>query len=204
MSDGLNQNGYYSQNDEERFILEWTPKDGRLLDIGAWWPTNLSNSRALIESGWSAVLVEPSPGPMRVLLGEYGNNSKVQLLQAAVTAHGKRITMQVTDYPVSTNDHKVYSLWQQDPATQYLGLLIVPSVTIAYIFEEFGRFDFIDIDAEGQSVEIATQLLESADNLLPQCFCVEHDGFAPQLEAAARKRGYVNFHQTAENLVASR
>lgn len=194
----------FSQNDEEHYILQWTPENGRVLDIGAWWPTNLSNSRALIEKGWDAVLVEPSPGPMRVLLGEYGNNNKVQLLQAAVTAHGKPITMQVTDYPVSTSDHKVHSLWQTDPNTQYLGPLIVPSVTIANIFEEFGRFDFIDIDAEGQSVAIATQLLESADELLPQCFCVEHDGFAPQLEAAARKRGYVNFHLTAENLVAAR
>lgn len=196
--------GHYSQNDEQRYICQWSPERGRLLDIGAWWPTNLSNSRALIERGYEAVLVEPSPGPMRVLLGEYGGNDKITLLQAAVTAHGKRITMQVTDYPVSTSDHKVYSLWQTDPLTQYLGPLVVPSMTIATIFEEFGRFDFIDIDAEGQSVELVTQLLESPEHLLPQCFCVEHDGFAPQIEVAARKRGYANFHVTGENIVAAR
>ncbi|CAB4166563.1 fkbM_fam, methyltransferase, FkbM family [uncultured Caudovirales phage] len=194
----------FSQNDEERYILQWTPPQGRLLDIGAWWPTNLSNTRALIEKGWSGVLVEPSPGPMRVLLGEYGGNDKITLLQAAVTSHGKRITMQVTDYPVSTSDHKVYSIWQTDPLTQYLGPLVVPSLTIANVFEEFGRFDFIDIDAEGQSVELVTQLLESSEDLLPQCFCVEHDGYAPQIEVAARKRGYTNFHITGENLVAAR
>lgn len=194
----------YSQNDEEWYILKWTPENGRLLDIGAWWATNLSNTRALIEKGWSGVLVEPSPGPMRMLLQEYGTNEKIKLLQAAVTAHGKRITMQVTDYPVSTSDHKVYSLWKTDPKTQYLGPLVVPSVTLATIFEEFGRFDFIDIDAEGQSVELATQLLEQPDHMLPQCFCVEHDGFASQLEVAARKRGYDRFHVTGENLVAAR
>lgn len=194
----------FSQNNEEWYILQWTPENGRLLDIGAWWPKNLSNTRALIEKGWSGVLVEPSPGPMRVLLGEYGNNDKITLLQAAITAHGKRITMQVTDYPVSTSDHKVFSLWQQDPLTQYLGPLVVPSMTIAAVFEEFGRFDFIDIDAEGQSVELATQLLEQPGEILPQCFCVEHDGFAPQLEVAARKRGYNHFHITGENLVAAR
>jgi hypothetical protein len=194
----------FSQNDEERYILDWTPPSGRVLDIGAWWPTNLSNSRALIEKGWSAVLVEPSPGPMRVLLEEYGGNDKITLLQAAITAHGKRITMQVTDYPVSTSDHKVHSLWKTDPQTQYLGPLTVPSLTIAELLTEYGRFDFIDIDAEGQSVEICTQLLGQPNAMLPQCFCVEHDGFAPQIEAAARKRGYVNFHQTSENLVAAR
>jgi FkbM family methyltransferase len=194
----------YSQNDEERYILDWTPKDGRLLDIGAWWPTNLSNSRALIERGWDAVLVEPSPGPMRVLLGEYGGNERITLLQAAVTAHGQRITMQVTDYPVSTSDHKVHSLWQTDPRTEYLGPLVVPSLTITDIFEEFGQFDFIDIDAEGQSVEICIQLLEQPEHLLPECFCVEHDGQHEQLVRLATERRYGKFHLTSENLVAAR
>lgn len=194
----------FSQNDEERYILQWAPPQGRLLDIGAWWPTNLSNSRALIERGYEAVLVEPSPGPMRVLLGEYGTNEKVTLLQAAVTGHGKPITMQVTDYPVSTSDHKVYSLWQTDPLTQYLGPLVVPSVTIAEILEGFGFFDFIDIDAEGQSVEIAKQLLEQPDHMLPQCFCVEHDGHHEELCRIANERGYTKYHLTAENLVAAR
>jgi FkbM family methyltransferase len=194
----------FSQNDEEWYILQWTPEHGRVLDIGAWWPTNLSNSRALIEKGWHAVLVEPSPGPMRVLLGEYGKNDKITLLQAAVTAHGKRITMQVTDYPVSTSDHKVYSLWQTDPLTQYLGPLVVPSMTIADLISGYGRFDFIDIDAEGQSVDICTQLLKLPDDVLPQCFCVEHDGLAGLIEQDARRRGYVNFHVTGENIVAAR
>jgi FkbM family methyltransferase len=194
----------YSQNDEEQYILQWTPENGRLLDIGAWWPTNLSNSRALIEKGWSAVLVEPSPGPMRVLLGEYGKNYKIALLQCAITTHGEPIELQITDYPVSTSDHKVYSLWQTDPQTQYLGPITVPSLTIAEVLSEYGRFDFIDIDAEGQSVEICTQLLDQPDALLPQCFCVEHDGHSGEIEAAARARGYVNFHLTAENLIAAR
>jgi len=194
----------FSQNDEERYIVQWTPEHGRLLDIGAWWPTNLSNSRALIEKGWDAVLVEPSPGPMRVLLEEYGQNDQIALLQAAVTASGRRITMQITDYPVSTSDHAVYSLWKEDPNTKYLGNLIVPSMTISDILDWAGRFQFIDIDAEGQSVEIAMQLLEQPECMLPQCFCVEYDGMAAQVEAAARGRGYVNFHLTAENLIAAR
>lgn len=194
----------FSQNDEERYILEWTPEHGRVLDIGAWWPTNLSNSRALIEKGWEAVLVEPSSGPMRVLLEEYGGNEKITLVQAAVTTHGNPITLQVTDYPVSTSDHKVYSLWQTDPKTQYLGPLTVPSVTIGDLLNTCGRFDFIDIDAEGQSVEIAMRMLDMPDELLPACFCVEHDGFAPHLEVTARQRGYNRFHVTGENLVAAR
>ena len=40
----------------------------RFLDIGAWHPTDKSNSRALIELGWSGVLFEPTPGNMINLL----------------------------------------------------------------------------------------------------------------------------------------
>ena len=55
----------YSQRDEEKYILEAFDgkTDGRFLDIGAWHPTVFSNTRALIEMGWSGVMIEPSPGP---------------------------------------------------------------------------------------------------------------------------------------------
>ena len=206
MSDGRNAQGYYSQNDEEKYILEWTPQTGNLLDIGAWWPTNLSNSRALIERGWSATLVEPSPGPMRVLLEEYGKNDKIKLLQAAVSTDGELVTFEVTDYPVSTSDHKVYSLWQTDPNTQYLGSLTVPSITIHALLDRdrYGQFDFMDIDAEGQSVNIALDLLEFKGDILPQCLCVEHDGEHERLRGTAIARGYTKFHLTSENLVAAK
>lgn len=54
----------YSQQDEEKYILEALEGiTGTFLDIGAWHPTDKSNTRRLIELGWSGVLIEPSPGP---------------------------------------------------------------------------------------------------------------------------------------------
>ena len=58
----------YSQNNEQTYILEAFAEksDGRFLDIGAYDAKLLSNTRALYERGWSGVMVEPSPGPMKV------------------------------------------------------------------------------------------------------------------------------------------
>lgn len=205
MSDGRNAQGYFSQNDEEKYILEWTPEKGRLLDIGAWWPTNLSNSRALIQRGWEAVLVEPSPGPMRVLLEEYGGNERVTLIQAAVTAKNQpTVVMDFTDYPVSTSDHAVKSLWETDPNTRYLGKLSVWGYHVQCLIANNGPFDLISIDAEGQSFDIAMSILETLSDELPQCLCVEHDGKAELLQLAAQTRGYTKFHLTPENLIAAR
>lgn len=50
----------YSQNDEEAIIMRYfANRTGRLLDIGAADGMTNSNSLALIERGWRAVLVEP-------------------------------------------------------------------------------------------------------------------------------------------------
>ena len=67
----------YSQYGEDLIILAALPmiweatrlrfpeisQTGTFLDIGAWHPTIFSNTRALIERGWSGVIIEPSPGP---------------------------------------------------------------------------------------------------------------------------------------------
>jgi len=64
----------YSQYGEQDHILKavvdcWIagvdpfPSHGTFLDIGSWHPTIFSNTRALIELGWSGVIIEPSPGP---------------------------------------------------------------------------------------------------------------------------------------------
>ncbi len=52
----------YSQNDEERVILELVGDGkGRFLDIGAFDGVMFSNTRALVERGWCGICVEPNP-----------------------------------------------------------------------------------------------------------------------------------------------
>jgi len=164
----------YSQDQEEKFLLEHfkgTPK-GRFLDIGAYDPRTLSNTRALYERNWSGVMVEPSPKHFLNLWTEYGGDLRVVLLLAAVAVERRFAEFYPTDGPVGTIAVGSYEKWKGE--TTFGPKFLVPTVTIAELVNAFGHFDFINIDAEGISVELFFQLPLKA--MVPKAVCVEHNG----------------------------
>lgn len=195
----------YSQNGEQAAILQRfrlkdnsaAYVDGRFLDIGAWHPTEFSNSRALFELGWTGVMFEPSPGPMLNLLNEYGSNSNITLIQACVSTEGGLAEMMVSDDAVSTSSMREYLKWKE--TAKFQGRLMVPSVTVDEIGLRFGGFDFVNIDAEGQSADIFLEFLRLG--MYPPCICVEHDSRTTELLAAATPKGYQVVLGNATNLV---
>ena len=173
----------------------------RFLDIGAWHPAQFSNTRALYELGWSGVMIEPSPGPMRSLLAEYGNDGRITLGQAAVALDsGPMIRLHVTDDAVSTSREEEYQKWKERGG--FLGALMVPRITLAEIAAWFGGFDFWNIDAEGLSADLFLQALTIG--LLPTCVCVEHDGRLVELANAATRQHYTMTYSNATNAVFAR
>ena len=189
----------YSQRDEEQHILAAcaNAKRKRLLDIGAWHATDKSNSRALIEQGWHAVLIEPSPGPLRGLVEEYGNSCDVQVVGAAVGCEAGMIPMRITDDAVSTSDPQKAAEWARH--TKFIGSLVVPTFTLDQIFMRFGDFEFVSIDTEGSSVDLLHVLLSLP--MFPACICVEHDGRIVEAMQAARALHYRPVYESTENLV---
>jgi FkbM family methyltransferase len=164
----------YSQKDEQNAILAAFSDNaaGRFLDIGAYHPFDKSNTRALFELGWPGVMVEPSPGPMRALLKEYGRDQRITLIGAAVsTVANYLLPLHVTDDAVSTSDERILETWAA--AGGYYGVELVPTITLEQISNQFGGFDFVNIDAEGNSCDIFMRALEL--DWRPRCFCVEHD-----------------------------
>jgi FkbM family methyltransferase len=193
----------YSQNDEEQYILSAVGgvENKRLLDIGAWDPKKFSNSRALIESGWDAVLIEPSPQPLEALLQAYGGLfERVQIVSAAVSPVAGWAEMRITADAVSTMISSVSDTWAERGG--YYGRLIVPAVSLADIMNRFGGFDFVNIDAEGVSADLFIDLM--ATQMLPRCVCVEHDSRLVELGTAAARRGYVQTYVSQENAVFAR
>lgn len=183
----------YSQQKEEEQILEAFQNhrghltDGRFLDIGAYHPKTFSNTRALFERGWSVgVMIEPSPGPMRTLLKEYGREPRITLIQAAVSLQPGMIEMQITDDALSTSDAGVAETWRESGG--YFGKMLVPAITPHDIANRFGGFDFINIDAEGVSVDLFSHMITLGWR--PTCWCVEIDGRAGELAAIAQGAGY--------------
>jgi FkbM family methyltransferase len=189
----------YSQFNEQAAILAAFPEGiGRFLDIGAWHPTDKSNTRALYEIRWSGVMIEPSPGPMKSLLAAYGNDERVTLVQAAVSLDtAPLVRLHVTDDAVTTSSEAEYEKWKE--AGGFLGSLMVPCITLTQIAQQFGGFDFWSIDAEGLSADLFLQALTLG--MLPTCVCVEFDNRLAEISAAATKEHYVMTFSNSTNAV---
>lgn len=201
----------YSQYGEQARILEklgFTPAKiagthtlgpedaGRLLDIGAWHAKQFSNSRALIELGWSAMLVEPSPGPMRDLIAEYGKNPSIELVSAAATIDttAQMIRLHVTDDALSTQFAEKRAEWEAH-GYPFLATLKVAALPVTD-FLDYGPFDFVNIDTEGSSVSLLQECLNwntpphNLGSPRPRVYCVEHDGDQEKVSILAEFYGY--------------
>jgi len=192
----------FSQYDEEQAILKYfkqpwseTP---RFLDIGAWDPKVFSNTRALFERGWSGVVIDPSPNALLGQLKEYGDeDSGVQVVAAAVSLGSVPTSMWITADSVSTSSKTVYELWKEKGG--FFGRMIVVPITWAQINNWWGGFQFVNIDAEGLSVDLFRAMLESGAE--PDCCCVEHDGRLVELAELATTRGYKLLYSNGTNAV---
>lgn len=194
----------YSQDHEQGHILKCVSSitKGRFLDIGAFHPTNLSNTRALYELGWSGVMVEPSPAPMLTLMKEYGFDTRVALLSSVVvpTNEGGLYPMAITDGPYSTSDVANFKKWNGH--AEFYAHLLVPVMPLAALLQ-LGPFDFIDIDVEGGSKDLFIAMLD-LDMKLPKCVCVEYDDHRAEIEARAKASNYQHVYTNATNIIFAR
>ncbi len=195
----------YSQNDEEQHILrilqhlDLTPR--RFLDIGAYNPKLFSNTRRLFELGWNGVMIEPAPGPFLDLLIEYGNCPRIQLVCAAVGTTRGLVTFHNSEAGTATSNEPHYQKWRD--TTKYEGAFNVAVVTMDDLISKFGReFEFVNIDAEGDSADLFLWALRL--RLRPKCFCVEHDARHEELTRVALLHGYVREHLNGENVIFAR
>lgn len=167
----------------------------RFLDIGAWHHQQFSNTRALYDLGWTGVVVEPSPGPVRGLVQEYGEQSGMAVICAAVTQEPGMIPLQITDDAVSSGGD--ISNWLE--AGGYFGTMWIPTITIPQILNQWGAFSMVSIDTEGTSVDLLRALLDT--DMLPTCIVVEHDGRMIEAYNIVEPKHYRVATITEENIV---
>jgi FkbM family methyltransferase len=190
----------YSQNDEEQVILEYFGgKVGRFYDIGAWDGKTFSNVRALLERGWSGLMVEPSPTVFVNLLKnvvEFGD--RVRLLNAAITVKsGLMDFYEANGDAVGTLDPAHAQKWHLS-GTKF----VTHTLGMQQLFNEFGRAEFINLDVEGTNATLFPLLPWDWTEL--RMVCVEHDGHEKQMEQLVMPYGFRRIHRTAENLILVR
>lgn len=192
----------YSQGPEEKIILSNISgfPNGKVLDIGAGDGKTFSNSLALIEHGWSGILIEPSPHAFKELVKLHGKNERLKLLNVAIGAEERFVKFyECDDTLYSTTSEKKAEALKKDGKS--LVEYWVLQTTLARLTNEFGAScDVLSIDAEGASVDI----LFSIPAWHPKCIVVEHDGRAVEISGWARERHYEVGMLTAENVLLVR
>ena len=194
----------YSQNNEEQVILEiFGDFIGRFLEIGACDGKLVSNTLALVERGWSGVMVEPSPRAFMALQERHGGNGKLTLVHAAIGLDDCVIPF--WDDPTiggyATTGEANRAKWQH--LAGFKPPFYIPQIPVSRFGETesllSGPFDFLSIDTEGTSADLFWAF--PFDAVRPRVVCVEHDGRIAECLANAVRWGYREIDRNGENLV---
>lgn len=198
----------YSQNNEEAVIAGYFgARIGKLLSLGENDGITLSNSRALIEKGWKAVLVEPSPVAFGKLFELYGVNENVNLNNVAIGNENGRSPFYDSGTLLNQGDEALVSTLSPTETKRWGNSvkftdIDVDVVTVANLFEKMKSpfFDFVSIDCEGMDLDILRQM--DLDAMETKCLCVEFNGKDEVLYFAhVRKYGFRLIHKNGENLI---
>jgi FkbM family methyltransferase len=171
----------YSQNQEQEHILKYFGEfKGMLCDIGANDGKTFSNSLALIERGWKAILFEPSPNAFAKLAALHKSNDNVICVCKAVgieagtfTLHesGPHLPDQSDFSLLSTLDEKEKERWKGSVEFTPIEVEVITVDQILSI-ADVDSFDFITIDAEGLDI----QILKTFNLGKTKLVCVEWNG----------------------------
>jgi len=183
----------YSQKDDEIVIIKYFNKcsKGRFLDIGANNGIVFSNTRRLVELGWSGVCVEPDPAAFVSLIENNKENSNITLVNSGLGVVGgmqKFYAMQ--DSLLSSFSPEQQKIWSKAP---FVREFYVNQITWEDLLKLVGSdFDFVNIDAEG----ISADLLEAMpfETISAKMICVEHDGDITKVNKIFRQHKYREYH----------
>lgn len=156
---------------QDRWVRDFFgPYAGRCLEIGARDGQMASQTRQLIESGWHAVLVEPHEVNCKAMQSFYaslGALDRCIIVQAAIVPESHQgDTVDMYDHvdPCTSKPSGCSSLdpsWARWCGLQFAGTdqlweTKVPCMSVSRLVQTVGvDFDFVTIDAEGQSISIA-------------------------------------------------
>lgn len=165
----------YSQNEEEKYILDFfNGRTGTILDVGANDGQTFSNSRALINVGWSADLVDPSPTCFKKLSELYKENSLVRIHQIAISDKTGSVILHDSGTLINKGDHSLVSTIDSNEKLRWGNSVDWSEVAIREsTYKDFlpdkTEYKFITIDAEGMDLTILKQIDLTNTELL----CIE-------------------------------
>lgn len=202
----------YSQNEEERVIQDYFKGyTGTFIDIGANDGVTLSNTRALAESGWCGVLVEPSPKAFARLQANYSllkTKGCFYLYRFALGGSNGDVVLDESGPLISKDDVSLVSTIVDAEKERFKRVVTYDKVPVkCFTWKTFlnrlsvKTFDFVSIDAEGCDEIILKQM----DLSETKCVCIEWNG-KPELKVSFSQylEGFKIIYTSGENLIFAR
>lgn len=197
----------YSQYGEDTLILEWfNGRKGRLLDIGASNGIKDSNSRLLLEMGWTGVLIEANPD-LFVQLSRNTEGLHAHCMCSAVGAEPQVRTLHQNMDGLSTTHPEVLRDLMS-AGVSYYKTCLVSTLSLREICKVVGRdFDFVSVDAEGMDYDILESGLQHLRGV--SLICVETsmpgnpnpEKDQAKWEGLLGQHGFVVWRKTHGNLI---
>lgn len=166
----------YSQKNEEEIIVGYfKERVGKFLDIGAYNPFGLSNTRRLVELGWKGIYVEPSPICFQRFVETYSEDKNITLCNFALgLENGKATFYESGGDAVGTLNLGHKEKWEKGSSVQYQPI-VVDVVKTEEFFEDYGKdIDFLSLDTEAMNIEIFDHIPNSFWDRV-SLLCIEHD-----------------------------
>lgn len=198
----------YSQNIEEKFILEYFGDYvGTFLDVGCNDCLTFSNTRALALKGWKGVFIDPSPKAMQRCKTLYNGHKGYYFYEVAISGHNGKAPLQESGPLCSAADVGLVSTFHANERARFPKVRYDPVEVTIFKWKTFSNrlkstkiksFDFVSIDIEGDELNVLPDMDLSKTRLV----CIEWNS-KPELKAEYDKylEGFKVIYTSGENLI---
>ena len=212
----------YSQNNEDNIIYtyfknhyseRWNKRTEpehkfRLLEVGANDGKTFSNSLALIEEGFEAVLVEPSPKAFKLLEKLHEGNENVALHNYGFALFNGTQTFYESGGYKDGDDVALYSSLDEEEIKRWNDTVKFTEVEadfrtwVDFRNEHHETYDFISIDCEGFDLTLLKQM--DLAQLECKCLIMEWNGIESVRKEAnehCAQFGLIEHYANLENII---
>lgn len=179
----------YSQENEEQLILDYFgDTKGRFLDLGAYDGKTFSNTRALAEKGWKGTLVEASPQCFVQLQKLYAGQEGYSLVCCCLLPKRGLVHFWDCGGANASASQEHVDKWK---AQTHFEPIYLSSVTVDDILLlKPGPYDFISLDIEGYSEDVAMTLAPRLKEFGVKMICVECENRPDTIREVMLQFGY--------------
>jgi FkbM family methyltransferase len=202
----------YTQNDEEKYILEYFGSEvGTFLSLGENDGVTFSNVRALALRGWKGVMVEPSPKAYERLKTLYNGHKGFYIYPFAISDFNGKDMLQESGPLCSAADVGLVSTFHASEIERFKRTVTYEPVEVkTFKWKTFlnrlkiKEFTMISIDIESHEMKALPDMDLSKTKLI----CIEHNGSQEKKKAyleCTSKYGIDKIiYESGENLIIVR